>query len=252
MTDLASRANPNVGDYRTRYPLPIHWFFKPDDQFGMEYFGYIRIVKDILRNMTPRFIYDIGSGDGRMSAEFAQMGIRVHGFDYSERAIQFARIMVPEGSFDVADLTTDAIFPPSSADERPDAIVMIEVLEHVHPKHYPNILKTFRERLAPNGRLIISVPSKDLPLNTRWHYLHFTEQEFSEMLTSNGWAITERIYNYRLSHPAAWALRYLWRIIDNRFWRIHVLTRLIAKWYDRSCNICTKDQKPARFIFVCT
>ena len=253
--------NENVGDYRTRWNLPDNWIssLRHGDLFGMEYVGYISIIMDALRKHLPistdsgksPLVFDIGCGDGRVSYEMATAGYRVSGFDYNQRALGFARVYNPESTFKVADLTSEEVIPFHDGEESPQAIVMVEVLEHIHPKHYPNVLGRLHSIIAPNGRFVISVPSKDLPLNEPWHYLHFSEEDFQTVLEENGWNIEERIYNHRLAHPISWFMQYGWRYIDNRLWRFHFLCGWFAKRYMRCCNICKANQKPGRFIFVC-
>ncbi len=251
--------NEAVGDYRTRYELPDHWVFSPNGPFGMEYLGYISIAVNILRKYIPisggtgtsPLVFDIGCGDGRFSAEIIRAGYRLSGFDYNERALGFARVFNPEASFQLADLTSTEVLPSQEGKERPQAIAMIEVLEHIHPKHYKNLLGLLRDIIDANGVFLISVPNKELPLNRLWHYLHFSEEDFQSVLEKNGWHIEERIYNYRLSHPIVWFIRYGWRFIDNRLWRFHFLCGWFAKMYTRWCNTCKANQRPGRFIFVC-
>lgn len=246
---LSARANPNVQDYRTRYPVPIHWIFKKDEQFGMEYFGYLDLVRKTLKKYVQEgsAVFDIGCGDGKMSSLMIESGYDVTGFDFSPDAIGFAKLINRRDSFHVVDLEKESLPVQGQA----GGIIMVEVLEHLHPKHYPRVLADIKSHLSDDGVFIVSLPSRDLPLNERWHYVHVEEKEFVDLMTENGWTIAERIYNYRLNHPAAWILQHGWRLLENKYWRFNLFCRLLAKWYTRTCNECRQDQKPARFIFVC-
>jgi 2-polyprenyl-3-methyl-5-hydroxy-6-metoxy-1,4-benzoquinol methylase len=73
-------------------------------------------------------LLEIGCGEGHQSAWFARVASRVYGLDVSEKAVERARLRVPDGRFDAADLFTHA-WPDSTP--RFDLVTACEVLYYM-------------------------------------------------------------------------------------------------------------------------
>lgn len=96
---------------------------------------------------TPVRVLDIGCGQGEMGHMLRQRGHHVVGVDYA--APQYAL-----DEFIQADLSRGL---PLSHDRRFDVIILADVLEHM-PEPL-DLLKAAKQLLAPNGRLLVSVPN---------------------------------------------------------------------------------------------
>jgi len=66
-------------------------------------------------------------------------------------------------------------------EERFDLITMIDVLEHIPIPEILELRCHLRRLLRPNGRLLVTVPSKNLPLSAK-HYQHFDAQSLVNAL----------------------------------------------------------------------
>jgi SAM-dependent methyltransferase len=82
----------------------------------------------------------------------------VHGVDISPRQIELARALVPDATFECADMTNLAI-----PDESCDAVVALFSLTHVEREDLPPLLAHIRGWLRPNGTLVAAFGTRDDP-----------------------------------------------------------------------------------------
>ena len=163
------------------YIFPYHYLdIKCDDEYlyGIEYLDYMRVVRNKIPNKSGTKVLDAGCGDGRFCYELrkAKENVSVYGVDYSQRAIDFAKAFNPNTKFFVSDLTK------LNLGEKFDYIVLIETLEHIIPKDIPKILDNISNHLKPNGKFIITVPSKNLKIHDK-HYQHFDKESLTKTLS---------------------------------------------------------------------
>jgi 2-polyprenyl-3-methyl-5-hydroxy-6-metoxy-1,4-benzoquinol methylase len=142
----------------------LHW--------GYEYLAILETVKTVTLRTQPRRVLDFGCGDGRLSKELINSGIQeLIGIDTSERALLFSKAFICGDSniyLHQRIQEVDRSLIPV------DAIIAMEVLEHIEPSQLDNLIKQFHEIIDRNGTLIVSVPTKHIPIN-RKHYQHFSE-----------------------------------------------------------------------------
>ena len=139
--------------------------------WGMHYLAGIKIVLDQLDHFSFNSLVDIGCGDGRFLREVARRypNVRLLGLDYSERAIRFAQVMNPKINYRVMNISE--MLPL----ERFDVATMVEVLEHIPPCQIDRLLETVSNVIDNNGRLIITVPHLNKPVQNK-HYQHFSSK----------------------------------------------------------------------------
>jgi len=95
-------------------------------------------------------VLDVCCGPGMLSAGILQRGAKPVGIDFSVAAVEFARTLVPEGSFELGD-TQELAFP----DETFDAVVCGYGLMHL-PDPASGLREILRV-LRPGGRASFSV-----------------------------------------------------------------------------------------------
>jgi 2-polyprenyl-3-methyl-5-hydroxy-6-metoxy-1,4-benzoquinol methylase len=164
------------------------------------YYGHARPEVVGLVPMSARRILDVGCGAGALGLALKQRGpCHVTGIEYvpevAARAATVLDTAIAGDAFNELAALPLAHF---------DAIVMADVLEHVDDSD--RLLGLARERLAPGGRLILSIPnvrhwSVVLPLlGGRWdyqdagildrtHLRFFTRHNMLEMMQRNGYAV---------------------------------------------------------------
>ena len=139
-------------------------------------------------------IFDLGSGQGDLLQKLQPLlpGAEFLGAELSERGVAISRRKVPQATFMVAD-----IFQPPAALSALEGwathAVCSEVLEHVDDP--VSFLKHARKYLAPEARLIVTVPGGPMSAFDRHigHRQHFDRGQVRALLEQAGYGV-ERIY----------------------------------------------------------
>ncbi len=191
------------------YKIPYHWFMNPLNCGGRIYFGYVNIVLNLIGGLKGSKILDAGCGDGRFLGEMKVRGAtNLYGLDYSERAVSFAKILVPEASIQTGDL-----FSLPYEDNFFDVIFMIEVLEHIQLDKVNNVLGELRRVLKKEGEIIITVPSNKKPVDAK-HYQHFSEISLVETLEPF-FELKEMVGQDKAGFSF---LKFFYEFLDNQYW----------------------------------
>jgi SAM-dependent methyltransferase len=228
-------------DYRQRYRLPEQWLWDEAAWPRVQFDGYMRVVLDLLPP-APADVLDIGCGPGFGAKLLCERGYNVTGFDFSERGIAFGAVLVPEAQLFHADARLLVHRP--ELHNRFDAVTIIEVLEHIPPDFHDEVVRGAWAALRPEGALVISVPSNRLK-PSRWDYKHFELDEITALLGRHDFRVTACVNQCRvgvLQSPR------LWRLLENRFYDLKVLRRLVRKAFLRYHNLAATQQTAGRFI----
>lgn len=152
-------------------------------------------------NMFPRArpqgttqLLDFGCGNGGLMRRYAAYGFECEGFDVDENAVANIR----DRGFAVYSGDWRAL--PS---KQYDVIIVNQVLEHLHRPI--EVLRFLRQRLAPDGQLIVSVPNRDCLdydlLLDSWssfqaptHLFHYRLDSLRPLLRQAGFRIEEVRY----------------------------------------------------------
>ena len=164
------------------YLFPYHYLgLKCDDYrylYHADYLGYLKVIIDTLGSVdSKKSILDAGCGDGRFTFEMNKRikNANIIGIDYSDRALAFAKAFNPATHFEKQDLTK------FNLKKKFDIIVLIEALEHIQPKDIDKILSRLKAHMKNTGKLIISVPSVNVPLHKK-HFQHFSADSLRTIL----------------------------------------------------------------------
>lgn len=137
-------------------------------------------------------VLDIGSGLGDLVAEIAAAcpGCELTGIELSRSGIERSRSLVPAATF----LERDLLQPVELDDPRrgwATHAVCSEVLEHVDDP--VSLLANARAYLAPNCRLVVTVPGGPMSAYDRHigHRQSFTPRSLREILTRAGFEVED-------------------------------------------------------------
>lgn len=121
-------------------------------------------------------ILEAGAGSGRVSLRLAQEGAEVTLLDFSERALELARMRFEEAGCTAAFVLGHIESMPF-ADSTFDVVWNAGVLEHFSPERQTELLAEMGRVVRPDGYLVCMVPNKrSLPyLLAKW-YLEMTGQ----------------------------------------------------------------------------
>ena len=136
-------------------------------------------------------VLDLGCGNGIPAARWlAAHGFAVYGVDFSQVMIERARTLLPEATFECADMTSLDL-PPASQ----DAVVAFYSLIHVPVEEQPSLLAQIASWLRPGGcaMLIVGVGAwtgtEDDWLGATMYWSHADRDTYLAWLTQAGFEI---------------------------------------------------------------
>lgn len=236
------------------YWFPYHYVARSDaegfrqtfnDSWGINYLSTIDFMVDELARAGVRDIVDVGCGDGRLTRELAlRPGVqRVVGIDASRRAIALAHAMnagVERAHFRAMDITAE----PWTESPFQCAILM-EVLEHIPPADLPAFVEAVRGLLVPGGRLLVTVPHANMPVEAK-HFQHFTSATLASALERR--FVCRRVVPFE---KRGWQRRAITRLLQNRFFILNHRPTLAAlyRWYKNHLFHCAGEAECQR-LFV--
>jgi len=120
-------------------------------------------------------LLDVGCGNGRDSAYFAQLGHEVHAVDTSRAAIDLCRKTYPHLSIEFRHGTADAV---AASPRRPafDVVYCRFVLHAMTEQEEAAFLRAARDLLVPGGRLFLECRSINDPLSRLGEVISPTER----------------------------------------------------------------------------
>jgi SAM-dependent methyltransferase len=218
--------NLTAADYDDAYFLPDHWIMHEHDPHGMNttlHGYYVNRVIEIIKNSGAKTVLEVGCGDGWACGQMVKAGLEATGIDWSKRAIDYAKICVPDAKFLVGD-AREAHFP-----ERFDAVALIEVIEHIAPDHCVTALRNISRHLKNGAIFVLTTPSTNFKNANTQHYRHFTEAVLRDMISQVGGLSVVAIEGYgdAIAEIAHWRKA---RWFNNRFYQIkHIHSMLLSK-----------------------
>lgn len=234
---------------KKKYTLPYHWMRDRFHKDSLPYFGYMDIV---LRQLppAPASVLDAGCGDGRISFEMIQKGYQVTGLDILPISVVYAQAFSPSGNFHQADLRNKLTSIKGIKKEQFEAILCVEVYEHLPPDDCLKTLKNLFEVLKLDGKLILTVPSFYLP-KSQLHYRHFLPEEIIQELTSAGFSVEEVMYQQNLGKFTQWLLSpSVEAFLNNKWLQPVFLKRWRYQWYMKYSNLIKSTDKYGRIICI--
>jgi 2-polyprenyl-3-methyl-5-hydroxy-6-metoxy-1,4-benzoquinol methylase len=125
---------------------------------GVQWFWHDERFKQVLQNLPPRVarILDVGCGPGTFLGQFHGRYQRAVGIDIATQQIAYAqqRYEGTGAEFRVGDLRDQTM-----ADQGFDAIVSIEVIEHLPANDVQHFLRLIYGALQPGGMAVLTTPN---------------------------------------------------------------------------------------------
>jgi SAM-dependent methyltransferase len=145
-------------------------------------------IVDLARPYLGPSVLEVGAGHGTFTDVFADLG-SVHAVEPGERPAA----LLAEHFRDRSSVTTQRGVVSDVSARDFDAAVMINVLEHIEDDG--QALTDIRERLGPDGRLVVWVPAFPL-LFSRFdlrlgHHRRYRRQELETLVTERGYVVVE-------------------------------------------------------------
>lgn len=122
-------------------------------------------VIEALSPLSGAHVLDLGCGEGYVARLVAEAGAAsVFGIDVSSEMVENARRAIPADTacamqFDAADASTYTGFPRPAFDR----VMAVFLFNYLTRAQMTAVMRTARERLAPGGRFVFTVPHPCLP-----------------------------------------------------------------------------------------
>jgi len=213
-----------------QYVFPYHHLAYLDDSgapwrsrrltWGFDYLCYMGHIQQLVETLRPESVLEVGCGDGRFIGALPSSIERRVGADISEVAIRFARAFHPSVEFHAVGASQLAgVF---------DAVVAIEVLEHIPDADVGAFLRTLAARTSKGGHTIISVPTTAVARNPK-HYRHYDLETFGQELASSGAPL--KLVRSESVCARSWLVRAYSMLTMNRFWSVDIRFINRAVWH---------------------
>ncbi len=232
-----------ASDYE--YLLPDHWLPASDFAYQIVRDYYVGRVVDLIVSSGAKSVLEVGCGDGWNCGKLVHAGLQVVGIDWSKNGIDHARRMVPKGQFLCCDVTSkefkDAFPAPF------DAIIMVEVLEHIPPSECVRALKNIIAHLKPGGRFVLTTPSVNVVNTNPQHYRHFDEKVLISLLSEVGDLVIESMEGYGdSSYQETYYKRARW--VNNRFYTVRPVHEWLVRDFQMRCSIPSSFERCSGFV----
>ena len=119
------------------------------------YYDVLSEVRDIVSPQKGLMVIDVGIGTGLLSRKLAEDGCRIYGVDFSEEMIKKAKIKIPNGEFDLVDITADHFGRFNSG--KFDRVISSYCIHHLNDHQKVTFFqRTIENNLAQGGKIIIA------------------------------------------------------------------------------------------------
>jgi 2-polyprenyl-3-methyl-5-hydroxy-6-metoxy-1,4-benzoquinol methylase len=207
--------------------------------WGFDYLACQYFTKLCIEKINPSSVLEVGCGDGAIIGSLSPDIPRRVGVDLSERAISFAQVFFPGVEFKAQDA--------GLISEQFDAVLAVEVLEHIPDEGVSSFLRILEDKTCSNGYIYISVPSVNLPLYKK-HFRHYTPNLLQKQIEEAG--LNVDILEMRFFRSPVLFENFYKRLTCNRFWigEFHPLRRII--WKNIVSSIETYNSKTAQHVIA--
>ena len=166
----------------------------------------LKILSRDFSSFARGSILDIGSGNGFLCAQLAEIGYHVEGLEPDERGIEISRLNYPHIKFHNFGVDADPSNVIGENNKLFDIVISTEVIEHLYsPGQLPRLAGRV---LRDDGLLIISTPyhgylkNLALAVMNKWDYHHHPLRDgghikfwscntLTQLLHENGFEVVE-------------------------------------------------------------
>lgn len=162
-------------------------YLKGRDQFKND--KYLQKLSQLLKPKST--ILDIGCGAGIPIDSFLiDKGHQVIGIDISEKQIELAKNNVPEGRFEVKDMSD-----LKESEYQVDAIISFYAIFHTSRETHPTLFKKINSFLPIGGLILVSMGSSDWEgkesnfFGTEMYWSHYGQDKNRQIIQNTGFNI---------------------------------------------------------------
>ena len=178
-----------------------------------------RSVEYFIKNIQPHLpsnrksrIMEIGCGYGRHIKALQLLGyLNVMGIDISEEQVEYAKNKLGLNNVEVGDAVTIL----SENKEKYDAILLLDVIEHLELEYSIKLIKLIKFNLNANGVLIIHTPNAMTPLspNRHWDVTHLRAYTTHSMEQTLRLGEFSKMIHFELLQPVTGIISFFQRML---------------------------------------
>lgn len=227
----------HVGQYRNGFKASYYV------RYALKHITSLEWIISKIHSVPFQSLCDLGCGDGRLvyelDLEFPDR--QIQGIDYSERSINLAKGIHPEGSFKQLDILEDHL------DEQFDLVTLVEVFEHIPLEDCRQFAEKASALVKNKGHLLITVPHKNLPVSKK-HFQHFSEESLWKYFQT-WFDLVEVQY---LEKKSRGRLYWYYRLLKNKLFVLN--NRTVLNWifqgYKKHLLIANSEKDCERLFFL--
>ncbi len=212
-------------------------------KYGLKQVSSLEFILDQLKQLKFNHLCDLGCGDGRLALEAAREfpNATITGIDYSERAINLAKGFGPEVDFICRDITEE------KTSDQFEVITLIEVFEHIPLEKCEAFVAATVKLLRKKGKLMVTVPHKNLPLSAK-HEQHFDLEGLLSYFDPYLNVLETRF----LEKKGGWRLYLYYRLMKNKLFLLNHkgLLNWIYQGYKKHLLIADNEQDCERLYLL--
>ena len=182
------------------FPIEVDPFFMNDLLQMEKANNYRRWQFDMVAPSLQGDVLEVGGGIGNFTCELASVATSVTSLE--PNAYCYARLVEKTKSvpkITARQSTVEALDQHLAADQRFDAIVLMNVLEHI--KDDADVLDKLKRRLKPTGRIVVLVPAGSWAFGViderLGHYRRYSKRYARTLMAGLGLEIKKmRYYNF--------------------------------------------------------
>lgn len=156
------------------YDFPYHYSVLMEEHRGIPYNLVVSQIIVEIKNLRQRTVADVGCGDGYLIYKAKKEIKNIEGYDYSDRAIGFAKAFNPKAKFYIQDITKKELV------KKYDLIILQDIIEHVEKEKLKILIRNITKSLNKNGKIVLTVPTDNLPVSKK-HFQHFNIKKIEEL-----------------------------------------------------------------------
>jgi 2-polyprenyl-3-methyl-5-hydroxy-6-metoxy-1,4-benzoquinol methylase len=194
---------------------------------------YSAHVFDLFRPFIGKRVLEVGCGIGTMSRKLADIVDEIVGIEPNANCIERIQVaMRGEPKFSLRPCHIEECDPAELASHRFDTVYCVNVLEHIHDD--VAALRTFRETILPDGKVLIFVPAVQAaygPLDAELgHHRRYSKATLTKAFNDAGLDLVMIRYTNPIGLVGWMYNAHISKVRTHKVGQVRLFEQLVAPW----------------------